>query len=90
MRRAHIEPPLCCGINPSIENAAARKDERVRAVLVEDGKFQFGVEWRGFGGLPHGSRIPLLPRFDIDLDQSAARSRLVPTISNSLFPSRDA
>jgi hypothetical protein len=61
MRGIDVDPLLALGIHPSAENAATRKDERVRAVSVNDGHLQIAIERRGMDELPlHVAIYPLL------------------------------
>ena len=50
---AYVHPPVGLGIDPSAEHPAARKDERVGAVIVDHGQFQVFVEGRVGYLLPH-------------------------------------
>jgi hypothetical protein len=51
--RVNRDPYLVVRFNPPVENASAREDEGMRAVVVDDGQFQITVEGRGHDGLPH-------------------------------------
>lgn len=53
MRRPHVQPFLGLRFHPAVENAAARKHECVRAIIVDDGQFEIAVERRGGNLLPH-------------------------------------
>jgi len=53
MGRPHIEPLLGLYLHPAVENAAARKDKRVRAIIIDDGQLKIAVERRGGYVLPH-------------------------------------
>ncbi len=57
--RLNIQPFPCHGIHPTIEDVAARKDERMFTVRVDNGEFQVPVEWRCRGSLPHPRNLPV-------------------------------
>src|SRR5664279_5119716 len=51
MGRPHIQPFLGLDLHPTVENAAAREHERMRAIVIDDGQLNVAVERRG-GYLP--------------------------------------
>ena len=53
MGRTHIQTLLGFGIHPTIDSTPARKNQRMRAVLVEDRQFEIATEWRIGCRLPH-------------------------------------
>ncbi len=53
MSRPHIQPFLGFGIHPAADNTPARKNQRMRTVLVEDGQFKIATKRRIGYGLPH-------------------------------------
>src|SRR5690349_8270706 len=54
VRRANVEAAPRCGVDPAIERATARDDERMLAILVDDGHLDVPVGRRGGDLLPHG------------------------------------
>lgn len=52
MRRIYRKWTVGFGAYPAVENTAARKDQRVHAVVADDGHFQIAIERRGGYGLP--------------------------------------
>lgn len=46
MGRTHLDPSFGLSANPAAKGAAAWKDQRVRAVPVDDGHFEIALEWR--------------------------------------------
>ncbi len=57
MGRIYSDRQLGLGVQPTPENTAARKDERVCAVVTDDGQFQIAVERCGVYWLPFHSSI---------------------------------
>ena len=55
MGRANFDPLAVFRLDPAAEDAPAREDERVRAVVVDDGKLKVLIEGGGACGLPHRS-----------------------------------
>jgi hypothetical protein len=53
MRRADLNPRLGFRVDPSAKDAAARKHQSVRAVLVNDGQFEITIERRRGDFFPH-------------------------------------
>jgi hypothetical protein len=53
VRRAHIQPFPGFRIHPAASDASARKDQRMRTILVDDGEFKIAFERRARDGLPH-------------------------------------
>lgn len=53
MRRLHINSFFGFCLDPSVKNAAARKNESVGPVVTDDGQFEIAVKWR------FGYRLPL-------------------------------
>ena len=51
---ADINPSVHLRVDPSAELTAARKDKRMRSVMVDDGQLKVLVERRAGDGLPHG------------------------------------
>ena len=47
MRRTHLDPLFGFHSDPPYRGAAARKHQRVLAVLVDDGQLKVAIEWRG-------------------------------------------
>jgi hypothetical protein len=54
MGRVYLNEPLALGAHPTttVGRAAAREDERVGSVLINDGKFEIKVVWRDINRLP--------------------------------------
>ena len=46
MRRLHIHSFFGFRLDPSVENATARKNESVGPVVTDDGQFEIAVKWR--------------------------------------------
>ncbi len=70
MGRIYSDRQLGLGVQPTPENTAARKDERVRPVVTDDGQFQIAVERCGVYWLPlHSSIIGSGQAERLDLDQ---------------------
>jgi hypothetical protein len=57
MRRVDVEALATRGLHPAAGNALACKDERVRAVVVEDGELQVAIKRRGRDWLPHETLV---------------------------------
>ncbi len=57
----YVEPLLGLHLHPSVENAAARKYERVRAVVIDDGQLKIAVERSGGYLLPHLNSLAARP-----------------------------
>ena len=53
MGRADVQPLLGFHLYPTGGDAPAREHECVQAVIVDDGKFEITVEWRGRNVFPH-------------------------------------
>jgi hypothetical protein len=61
MRRADVDPRLGFCINPAAEDAAARKDEGMRAIVIDDGQLKVAVERCSRYRVPiHGGNLHLL------------------------------
>ena len=68
MRRPHVQPFLGFRFHPAVENAAARKHQRVRAIVIDDGQFEIAVERRGGNMLPHREMFGPMSIRRIDLN----------------------
>jgi len=70
MRGLKIDALLRFRIHPAAENAAARKYERVHAIIIDDGKLKVTIKRRGGYGLPlHNQIICSCKPSVFDLDQ---------------------
>jgi hypothetical protein len=65
----HVQALPSSRIHPAVQNASARKDQRVGAVTVEDGELKIAVEGRTRNGLPHDGHSAQPSRAGIDLNQ---------------------
>ena len=76
MGRPHIEPLLGLYLHPAVENAAARKHQRMRTVIVDDGQFEIAIERRGGNVLPHRGMFGrvMSGRIDLNHDECLRRS----------------
>ncbi len=71
------------GAYPAVENTAARKYQRVYAVVVDDGHFQIAIKRRGCYGLPiHTGTMGFRQAKRFDLDQLFIP--LMPTVPAAL------
>ncbi len=57
MRRIYRNWMAGFGAYPAVENTAARKHQRVYAVVADDGHFQIAIERRSGYGLPFHAYI---------------------------------
>jgi hypothetical protein len=57
VRREHVQPLFGTGVYPASHNAAAWKNKRMRAVLIDDGKLQITIKGRYRDRLPHSSSL---------------------------------
>lgn len=48
----HVNAPFSVRLEPSAKNTAARKNESVGSVIIDDGQFKVAVEWCGRNRLP--------------------------------------
>lgn len=55
MRGLHVNAPFRFSLEPSAKNTAARKNESVGSVIIDDGQFKVALEWCG------RDRLPLAP-----------------------------
>jgi hypothetical protein len=55
MRRPQVNPCSDAGLNPSAENAAARKHDWMHAICVDNRQFQIAIKWRSRYRMPHES-----------------------------------
>ncbi len=58
MRGPDRDLPLGVGIDPAVQDAPARKNERVRSLLVDDGQLEVPVKRGGYDRLPHSAYMP--------------------------------
>jgi hypothetical protein len=58
MRGAHVDPPLVGSIYPAPENAPAREDQRMRAIVRDDGELEIAIEGCGRDRMPHAPSMP--------------------------------
>jgi hypothetical protein len=54
---AHINPSVRLGVDPSAGHTAARKNESVGTIIVDDGQLQISIERRIRDGVPHIKKI---------------------------------
>jgi hypothetical protein len=76
---AHGNSLLRFHIDPSARNAAARKNQRVRPLLVDDGKFEIAVERGRRYRLPFHDEYDAVTRtagFDLDHDKPLPARRV--------------
>jgi hypothetical protein len=52
MRGPHVDTFLSLGINPTAEDATARKHQSVHAVVTDNCEFKIAAKWRGGYKLP--------------------------------------
>lgn len=71
MGRLHVDPLLGLRIHPAVGHAAAWKDERVRAVRIDDGQLEIALEWRSGDRLPHWNVMPRRDTLRFDPDQKS-------------------
>lgn len=69
MCRVHVQLLLRLRVHPAVDDPAAGKNQRVRAILVEHGELQVAVERRCGHGLPHFYKCVWQVRARLDLDQ---------------------
>jgi hypothetical protein len=62
MRRTHLDPLPGDRIHPAAKNSAARENERMLAVLVDNGQFEIAIKRRGRDRLPHALFMGRLQR----------------------------
>ena len=69
----HLDPLRVGSIHPTAENASARKNKHMRAIMVDDGKLEITIERCGRDRLPHAAMDAWTTDGVFDLDHSAAR-----------------
>ena len=58
MSRLYVgDVPFCPSVNPPGKNAAARKNQGVRPITVDDGQFKIAIEWSARYWLPLHAEI---------------------------------
>ncbi len=60
---------LRLGVDPAVQDPPARKDERVRPLLVDDGQLEVPVVGSGRDRLPHSAFMPRGRKAVFDPDQ---------------------
>ena len=60
MSGVHFDLPFCLGIDPSIRDAPAGKDEGMGTVFVDDGQLKISIEGGRRYEFPHGRRLPAI------------------------------
>jgi hypothetical protein len=81
MRGMHIDRSERLCLNPTPENAAARKHKRVRTLSVEHGQLEIAIERCSADRLPHAYPIHDLWVGGIDLHQRAFQVRPLSRVS---------
>jgi hypothetical protein len=87
MRRVNVDPLLRACPGPAFRNAAAGKDQRVRAALVENGKLEIAIEGRCRNRLPHSRTLGAGPasRFDVNHPHPQPKSAAQAAFSRALI-----
>jgi hypothetical protein len=70
----NVNPLLGFRVDPTVDDTAAGKNERVRSVPVENGQLKIAIKWRSRNRVPHAAdhTRARLQRVDLDQDTSAA------------------
>jgi len=53
MRGPQVKTPLGVRLDPSTDDPAAGKTDRMRADRIDNGQFQIAIEWRARNFVPH-------------------------------------